>query len=250
MEVDGQNTNSNPSDQEDVVALALEGYKADENGKVVIPENTPVFVATALKVEQRRRNANSAYSKSEAERLKLKSENEALRAGMADVAKPAGFSAVQQEELDELKFSDVDAYYERRQAFEKANKGAASEVVADAITAAGRTAEVNYNQQVAKGRDEAVNDMLTRHNVENPETPISKEMLELDIPPALMNRYTSGELGGPGFLKEVSKFLYADRVVGGKHDVGNEPDFSGATGSSSASDKAKEQTFEEAYASL
>ena len=247
--MDGQIPKSETSHQEDAVAQALEVYSADENGKVVIPEGTPGYVATALKVEQRRRNANSAYSKADAEAKRLKAENEALKAKMADVAKPTGFSAEEIAELNELKVLDPDAYFDRRTELERAHSTSASSVVETAISEASAAADVAYNQQVTTSRDEAIATMLSEHNTADPEHPITQDMLNLNVPPILVQKFANGELTSAGFMAQVSKFLYADRVVKQEPVLG-QPNLGAAASTSAPSDGAKEQSLESMYAGI
>ncbi len=244
-----EKTTDQGSNQDNLVANALEAYSADENGKVVIPENTPEYVATALNIEQRRRDVNASFGRSESENQRLAAENEALKAEMAKLAKPSGLSADQQAELDDLRYSDVDAWFEKKRDYEAQNSKAVNGVVENAISEANKTATVKVQEQVTLSRDEAIATMLNQHNAANPSQPITQEMLGLNVPPILVQQFAGGELDGPQFMAQVSKFIYADRVVK-KEDVLDQPDLGNAPSMQAPTDSAKTQSLAEIYAGI
>lgn len=236
-------------DQPNLVAQALEMYSVDEKGKVVIPEGTPDFVVTALNTEKRRRDVNSSFGKSQTDNNRLTAENDALKAEMAKLVKPEGFSVEQAAELETLRYSDVDAWYEKKREFETKNSKVVSSVVDEAISAAKATATVQVDQQATVSRDEAIAAMLTAHNAANPEHPITTDMLALNVPPILVKQFASGDLDAPGFMAQVSKFIYADRVVK-KEATLDQPNLSKAAHSQAPSDSAKTQSMESLYAGI
>jgi hypothetical protein len=237
------------TNQGDEVSEAIKAYKADDKGKVVIPEGTPAHVATALKLEQRRRDLNSNYGKERTKAERLAAENEALKQKMAELATPSGLSAQQAQELEELKFTDPDAWFEKKLALENLNKTQAAEKVNEAVQHASQVAETAYKANVTKSRDEAISDMLNTHNAANPDKPLTLEMMNLNVPPILVNKYQSGELDAPEFLSQVSKFVYADRVVKTEEVLG-QPSLSNASSTNAPSEKAETQSIEQIYAGL
>ena len=244
------NTNSTEStNQVNEVESALNAYKADDNGQVVIPEGTQPHVATALKLEQRRRNSNSEYSKERARADKAIAENEALKAQMAGLATPQGFTAEQAAELEELKFTDPDAWFLKKQAMEQQASTATQARVNEAVEQAGKVAETAYTNQVNQSRDNTLVEMLNTHNTLNPDAPITKEMLSLNIPPVLVQQYHAGDVDGASFLANVSKFLYAGRTVKTEPTL-NQPNFSDAQGTSTPGDKAETKSLDQLYAGI
>ena len=242
----------NPSDsttQLDDVSEALKVYKADDKGKVVIPEGTPTHVATALKLEQQRRNSNSAYGKERSRADKLDEENTALKAQMALLATPSGPTAEQLVALEELKFTDPDAWFAMKTQLETAGKATAIARVTEAVGQATKDADVAYTAKVAQGREKTMGELLNTHNALNPEGVITQEMLNLEIPPSLVNQYAQGEVDGATFLAKVSKFLYADRVIKTEQVLG-QPSLSDVPGYIAPTKAAETKTVEEMYASL
>jgi len=244
------NPETTTSHQEDLSALALKDYKVDEKtGKVVIPQGSPQYVVTALKLEQQRRDSNSNYSKERARADKAEAKNSALEKQISQLATPQGMSPEQTAELEELKFTDPDQWYARKLAIETGNATQATVRASDAIETANKDAETAYTNDMSKRRDESIEQLLTSHNALNPETPITMEMLNLDIPPSLINGLHKGTFAPPEFLQQVSKFLYADTVIK-TEDVLGQPSLSDGSSTTTASAKAEEQSMEQLYAGL
>lgn len=251
MEIE-TNTQTPPTTQHQVdeVSEALKAYKADEKtGKVIIPDGAPAYVVTALKLEQRRRDANSTMGREKSRADKLAAENEALKAQMQELVAPSGLTAQQAQELEELKFTDPDAWFEKKLAYENLNKTQASERVTNALQTASQTAESIYQESVTKSRDEAFSSLLAEHNAANPDRPITKEMMNLNVPPILVNKFQSGELTGPELLEQVSKYVYSGRTVH-REDVIGQPNLTDATGGTAPTDQSKQASLEEIYAGI
>ena len=249
MEYNDTQSTTNDSTQDDLVASALAGYKADETGKVIVPDNSPAYVATALKVEQRRRNSNSEYSKERASREKVEAENKALKEQMAKLVKPKGLSKEQQDELEELKFSDPDKWFERKVALENANSSETNDIVSKAYETASQEANVMYEQNVNQRREKSLDELLQSHNIANPDKPLDMNMLNLNVPPILVNRFHNGEVDAEGFLASVSKYLYASTTVSNE-SVPSQPNLSNVTGSDAPSEKASEMSLEQLYSGI
>jgi len=248
--IDTQSTQPTEStNQGDKVSDALKVYSVDEKGKVVIPQGTPSYVETALKLEQQRRDSNSNYGKERARGDKLEVEMEALKVQMAGLVGSPTLTADQTAELEELKFTDPDAWFQKKTEMDKLNSSLASTRVADAVTQASKDADVAYTAKVTKGRDESVGEMLTKHNALNPETPITMDMLNLDIPPVLVNRYHKGELDSLEFLGKVSKFLYADTVIKTEPTM-TQPNLADGVSTVAPTETAETKSLEQVYAGL
>lgn len=248
-QVDSQTAQPASDNQPDVVSDALKVYRADEKGKVVIPDGTPPHVVTALKLEQQRRNSNSNYGKERARADRLEAENEALKANMGNLSLPTGPTAEQLAELEELKYSNPDEWYKLKTEIDKLSTIQANTRVTDAVAQASKDADTAYTAKVAKGRDESLSEMLTTHNTLNPDGQITQEMLNQEIPPSIVTKYHLGELTGTEFLASVSKFLYAGRVIKTEKTLG-QPNIGSGNGSSTPPDEAKNKSLEELYSSI
>lgn len=244
-------TQDNNTTQSDIVKEALSAYKADSNGKVIIPDNATPEVVTALKLEQRRRDSEKGYYKELNERKRLEAQVEALKQSMAEVVTaPTSLTPEQVAELEELKLVDPEKWYERRQALENINKQQAQERVATTVSRATKTAEEMYAQQQAQSREKTLNELLAHHNAVNPDRPITKDMLELNIPPILVNKFTQGQLDGEGFLNEASKFLYAGTTIKQAPQANNEPNLGNIAGGSKPTKEAESQDLASIYAGI
>lgn len=249
MANDSQTTSAADGNQTDEVAAALKGYTADDKGKVVIPDGTPQHVVTALKLEQQRRDANSGYGRERSRADKAEAKAKALEEQIALIASPASLNAEQLAELEELKFTDPDEWFKRKSAIEKANQSQVQEKVTNAVDQASKKAETEYTNTVAKRRDESVSEMLTTHNTLNPDTPITMEMLNANIPPILVQKYHSGELDGAGLLAQAAKFIYADRVIKTEPVVG-QPSLGDSSSSTNPTEGAETASLEQLYAGI
>ncbi len=153
----------------------------------------PVELAL-LDTEKRRRGsqASSTKEKLRADRVELELSN--IKEVVPTIDKD------QNKVDDALKYTDPDEYI--RQSLENAGK--------DPYTEAFDAASKQAAQKVGQMTIESV---IADHNEAHPGRQLNMGMLEMDLPPRLVNEFTDGKLSPSDFLDKASAILYAPTEV-------------------------------------
>lgn len=164
--------------------------KAQETDKLVLPEGVSEHVADVARAEHKFRSTQSSYTK-DRQRLKvIEAENEVLKGHI----KPQ-ISEEDQKRLDELKYTDPDAW------LKEMNNLKVPDIGAEARTKASESYELERRAEV-----------LNEFN-EGREVPITDEVIQNDIPPRISNKLTSGKVTFEEFLDEVDTYLSKGKVL-------------------------------------
>lgn len=225
-----------PTFAEQVITTAEQLIKGDD-GKLALPEGVEASeeVLYAAKLEKRRRDTFSSYSKTKQENSTLKAENLAL-AEQWETDYMENAPLAKQAELAELKASDPDAYIEE---IEKL-KGEA------------RTKFAERKGQVAsKVREETELERRTRlvneHNEANPDFQLNDDVIENDLPPRLTNQLKDGSITFDEFVAKAAAFLGKGKVIAKGEEAINVPDLGKSGGTSTPSDQAIDSDISESY---
>lgn len=159
--------------------------------------------------EKRYKDTQGAYTKSQQE---LKAAQAKLNALEKLTQPKIELDESTKTELDELKFSDPDAWRAKLDKLEKEAKQKHVETLDLASQEALRASELERRQQV-----------LADYNMSHPELPITEEVIKFDVPPRITTKLESGELDFDTFLVEVSNYLKTPKVVGDSNKTLNQP---------------------------
>lgn len=196
-----------------------------EDGTWELPEGdySPELRYAAVS-EKRRRDAQSALGKTQHQLKTTKAEADALRNRLKGKA-TITLTTAEQEELEELKFSDPDAWRVKMNELEqRATQEAENELQ---LT----SEEVTLNAEVDR-REE----LLTQFIEANPELELTDDVIFNEIPPRITNKLKSGELEFEAFLDEAKEYLTKGRVIG--NEELDTPTNLGALGGSDTPSKA------------
>jgi len=207
------NTNSAPSEptrqeqprnyQTQVNELIKE-VTVDKNGKFIYPDNTPEHLKYAVAAEKKFRDTQAGFTKNSMTLKEMEAENIALREQLAKNA-TTGISDEAREELEELKFTDPDAWFAKKMEIEQQSKsefqGRLNEELKEVKTVAGREYEVARRATV-----------LEEFNA-NRATPLTVEILDNDIPPRIAKRLVDGITSFEEYLSEADEYLSKGKVV-------------------------------------
>ena len=212
--------------------MAIDGTPATK------PANTTSSVEELTKQlevsNQRFKDTQAAYTKSRQDLATLTATNEVLETQIGNNATVIAPDV--QKELDGLKISDPDEWFRRLTAMQN-----------------DKTTELNTLRQGAidKGNTESIlierENQLVAFNILNPETPLTLESLNGDIPPRIANKLEKKEISFVDYLKEAHEYLQAGTSVN-TETTNTGPDLNNAAGGSSANpgeQKEEAKSYEE-----
>lgn len=218
---------------------ATEQLTRDGNGHWVVPEGVELDEAVhfAAVSEKRRRSAQSKLAKTSTELAISKEANTSLTKLVKKTGK-VQLTADQQTELDELKFSDPDAWRTK-----------VNELENNVTTETDTTLQTINDDAIAKGSIGDREVILHSFLQDNPGLSITDKVIENDVPPRITKKLEAGETTFLEFLTEVKDYLKAGKVV--KSDpASDDPNLTKIGGSDSptaaAQQKADETTYENA----
>jgi hypothetical protein len=221
---------ASPDTFENKVTAALKASARNEEGKLEFPENTPEEVVFAATSEQRRRDTQAEFTRSKQTQAALEAEKaELLKQVSSDVKLELSPEAV--DELDNLKFSDPEAWRHKMNTYETEARTKRTNEINErlqTVSADGtKTAELERRVQV-----------LQEFSVANPGLVIDDDVIANDLPPRITNKLQNNEVTFEDFLREASEYLKAGKVVGSPEKTLNQPNLSKAGGGSNPSDDA------------
>ncbi len=197
-----------------------------------LPEDSDLSeeVAYAANLEKRRRDTQSAAAKTSHQLEASEEHADKLQSKLKEHFVPK-LSKTEQEELEDLKSSDPDAYHSKLNEYETAAKQAFDEELI----------EMGYNaDEIDEMADRSV--QLADFLESNPGLRLDDEVFENDLPPRLVKQLEEGEISFDDFLVEAKNVLQPK----GKKEV-EEPNLNKAGGGSNADDKAVDKDAEASY---
>lgn len=219
------------------VNTVVSAMTQDDKGNWQLPEGEHneaiVFAANA---ERRRRDTQSAYTKTNQEKARLEAENRLLAdAWSNDFA--TSLDTKTQMELEELKITDPDAWRTRLNDLEQQRKGQFQEQRTTIQQKAHNETELEYRQRALAEFSEA-----------NPDLQLSDDVIKFDLPPRLTMQLEKGEVSFGDFLNQAKDYLTKGRVVKPTEEKPNpEKDLAKVSGSDRPSDDSVSRALTNQY---
>jgi len=222
-ETKSETTDNTSNDVDPVVKFeqsvneAVKSIKRGEDGKYVLPEGLSPEIRFAAIAEQRRRDTQSEYTKISQSKKALEVENSALKKKAIGNVK-VSLTEEQEEELDNLKFSDPEAWRVKVNKYEQEALAKYTEELNTEIT------QIS-SEELKQSELERRKEVLKKFNQENPDSQLNDTVFENDIPPRISKRLETGEISFENFLQEAKDYLTAGKSV--KRDkLPNDPNLS------------------------
>lgn len=178
--------------------------------------------------EKRFKDTQVAFTKSQQELSETKKKLELLE---ELVQPPLTIDDQTQKELDDLKYSDPDAWRVKMNSLEQAAR--------DSHKAKLESVSKEVAIQAELERRAA---LLEQYNKSNPTNPITEEVIKYDIPPRITAKLEQGAISFDEYLNEVHNYLYAPKVVGNGQTTPSQPNLGefggGITPTKGATDKS------------
>lgn len=228
---------SEPTFQEKVDA-AVSAIKYDETTKKhILPEGLDEPTRVAAMAEKRRRDTQASLTREQQRSAALEAEKaEALK--MVEESIRVELTAEEQAELDDLKFSDPEAWRVKMNSLEMETRKKKDEATKTRLK---QVSETVGNATELERRKQ----LLDAHNAANPEYVLNDDVIANDIPPRILKKLENGGTFEE-FLSAAHKYLTTGKVVAdAKTD--NQPDLGKLGGGSEPSAQAATKGLSESY---
>ena len=174
--------------------------------------------------EKRFKDTQSAYTKSQQELKAAKAKLEALE----KLTQPTvQLDEATQAQLDELKYSDPDAWRDKMNVLEAEARSKHQSTLNEAERLALQQAELEQRAQ-----------LLNEYNNRHPEYPITDEVISFDVPARITKKLEKGDISFEDFLTEVHNYIYSPKKVGSANKVLGQPNLGKLGGGENPSDGA------------
>ena len=213
----------------------LKETKVTEDGKFEYPEDIPAWAKVAIANEKKFRDTQSSFTKTAQEKKLLEAELNTLKEKLAEAT---ALSEEQQVELEQLKLSDPDAYFEKRKQYE----AEASDKFNSELS---EVREKTKTELEIERRERYLNDFNKGREV-----PITQELIDSEVPAKFYKQLEANEVSFEEFLSNVANYIDTPKVVGKKDDVANVTNLSDVAGGSEPSKEKRYDNIAEEYASL
>lgn len=176
--------------------------------------------------EKRFKDTQGSYTKS-------RQEIASLKAQLAVAGKTPTISAEEKDRLEDLKYTDPDAWRLELGAMEQKQTQTYNEELAKA------TKELTELEQ----RELAFNEFRISH----PDVEITDDVITYDVPKRITSKLEKGEISFEAYLAEVYEYLKAPKVIGGTSKAPEQPNLSEMGGGSQAADYAVGEDIRQSY---
>ena len=209
--------------------------RSEVDGKMQFAEDLDPAIKYAANAEIRRRDTQSAFTKTQQENQALKTENEQLF-GIYETETVKKFTEDEQAELEELKHTDQEAWRAKINELEASNRAKAKEQHAQIKNKASEETEMQRRERV-----------LTEHNDANPNFALTDDVIDNDIPPRITKKLEKGEITFEEYISECHTYLSAGKRIHTGDPAPDEPDLNQTPGSSTPTDEAVGKSISESY---
>lgn len=195
--------------------------------------NTTTQQEQTIDWEKRFKDTQAAFTKSRQELAATKAELQAAKE-MQQFAMPADVKA----RLDELKFSDPDAWRVEMNAFEQSKTAKFNELHANNTQAI--LSELNQEDRV-----QTLKEFNSLHGVE-----ITESLLQNEIPNRIHNELNSGAIDYATYLAKCVEYLKTPKVIAGTQEVLGQPNIGKIGGGATPGEAASNMNIETAYKTM
>jgi len=175
--------------------------KVDDKGKLIFAEDTDPLFKQAVISEKKARDTQSSYTKSRQELAEVTAKADLLQSKV--VSNSMQLTAEQVAELEDLKDTDLDAWFDKKSEYEGLAKQNFVGSLNEEITVATKKAASDLT---LVERQEALVSFQTRTGMA-----LTDDVMANDIPPRLQNKIN--DMPFEDYLNEVATYLNKGKVV-------------------------------------
>lgn len=193
----------------------------DNKGNIVLPDDLSEELKFAATIEKRRRDTQSSYTKEVQTRKALEIEKSTLLSEFGNVE--VKLTAEQTEELEDLKFSDPEAWRTKLNQYEQAAKDARIKTIDEKLKTVSKTTLDNEELESRKQKLEAF-------AAEHTDFVLDDDVIANDIPQRITKKLATGAITFDEFLTDCYNYLKTGKVVKQDEVIG-QPNLGKAGGS-------------------
>lgn len=172
----------------------------DDKGKIQFSDEVEPLFKRVVLAEKKARDNQASFTKSRQEIAELKATKEVLETSIVSSTR---LTAEQAEELDELKFTDPDSWFQKKMQYEQDAKatmqGKLNEKIDEASAKAVQDLTLTQRQDMLANFQASTGIILT------------DDVMANDIPPRLQNKI--GSMPFEDYLQEVATYLGKAKVI-------------------------------------
>jgi len=214
----------------DKVNDAVKNMKVNDKGVYELPADLPEEVRVAAMAEKKFRDTQSAFTKTN-QKLKTLEAEKTILLTKATENVTIELSQEQKDELEELKFSDTEAWRKKLNSYERdavdKHRKKLEQEVKEVSTSTLDTEELERRKQV-----------LSDFKKEHPSFDLNDDIIANDIPPRLTKKLAEGNITFDEFVVSCYEYLNKGKTIKDTEDAGKRPNLSKLGGKSSPDDKA------------
>jgi len=222
-------------DYQSEVNRLLKETKVTEDGKFEFPADTPPWAKVAIANEKKFRDTQGSYTKSTQDYKLLLAENEVLK------GKLAGHSALtveQNDELETLKLTDPEAYFDKRTEYEAQAHNQYDTELTDVRSKTAKDIELERREQY-----------VTDFNA-NRKVPITQELIDNEVPAKFFKQLEANEVTFDVFMTNVANYVDTPKVAGKGEEVTQVTNLSEVAGGTTPSAEKQYDNLAESYAKI
>ena len=186
--------------------------------------------------EKRFKDTQGAFTKSQQENKALKARIEVLEKLTAPQVE---LDEATKTELENLKFSDPDAWRAKLNKLETEAQKKHKETLTEAERLAKQEAELENRARI-----------LAEFQKSHPNLIINDDVIKYDIPLRITNKLESGEISFEQFLNEVSDYLSQGKVIGDGNTTLKQPNLKDVGGGDTPTEGAVQKDIVKDYANI
>jgi len=202
QEEQDQNTGSSFAD---LVNKAVNEAKTDEKGNLVLPDDLSEEVQYAATLEKRRRDTQASHTKISQKVKALEAEKSAL------LSKATGsfeieLTTEQEAELEDLKFSDPEAWRKKMNTLETEARNKRTKEIDEELK---KVSSSSLETEELERRKQVLSDFLEA----NEGFELDDDIIANDIPPRISKKLEAGQITFEEFLQECHDYLKTGKVI-------------------------------------
>ena len=186
--------------------------------------------------EKRFKDTQGAFTKSQQE---LKATQARLKVLEEMTTPTVNLDEATKTELENLKFSNPDAWRERLNTLETEATTAHRATLTEAERIANQTTELENRAQT-----------LATFQASHPNLVINDDVIKYDVPPRITNKLETGEISFEQYLNDVESYLSQGKVIGDGNTTLNQPNLTNVGGDNTPTEGAVSGDIVKDYANV
>lgn len=183
----------------------VDNITRDVKGQYVLPDGLSEAEKFSAIAEKRRRDTQSSFTKAKQKEKQLEAEKAALLKRVAGKV-TVTLTTEQAEELEELKFSNPEAWRKKVNAYEALASTEQQKAIDEELTQV-------TSSTLAKEELERRVEVLTEFNLAHPDVELTDDIIGNDIPPRIIKRLETGAVSFEAFLQECYDYTKTGKVI-------------------------------------